>query len=78
MKVITGTATVIPELYNGAKVAEFAESYYNARNNYTSANLGTMDLLTEKLLLVVAQQVVLWEQIIVYGKSLPKGIIGKW
>ena len=37
VKVITGTATVIPELYNGAKVAEFAESYYNARNNYTSA-----------------------------------------
>ena len=37
VKVITGTATVTPELYNGAKVAEFAESYYNARNNYTSA-----------------------------------------
>lgn len=37
VKVITGTATVISELYNGAKVAEFAESYYNARNNYTSA-----------------------------------------
>ena len=37
IKVITGTATVITELYNGAKVAEFAESYYNARNNYTSA-----------------------------------------
>lgn len=37
VKVITGTVTVIPELYNGAKVAEFAESYYNARNNYTSA-----------------------------------------
>lgn len=37
VKVITGTATVILELYNGAKVAEFAESYYNARNNYTSA-----------------------------------------
>lgn len=37
VKVITGTSTVTPELYNGAKVAEFAESYYNARNNYTSA-----------------------------------------
>lgn len=37
VKVITGTATVTPELYNGAKVAKFAESYYNARNNYTSA-----------------------------------------
>ena len=37
VKVITGTATVTKELYNGAKVAEIAESYYNARNNYTSA-----------------------------------------
>lgn len=37
VKVITGTATVTPELYDGAKVAGFAETYYNARNNYTSA-----------------------------------------
>lgn len=37
VKVTTGTATVSPELYDGAKVAGFAESYYNARNNYTSA-----------------------------------------
>ncbi len=37
VKVVTGTTTVVKELYNGAKVAEFAESYYNARNNYTSA-----------------------------------------
>lgn len=37
VKVTTGTATVSPELYDGAKVAGFAETYYNARNNYTSA-----------------------------------------
>ena len=37
VKVTTGTATVTPELYDGAKVAGFAETYYNARNNYTSA-----------------------------------------
>ena len=37
VKVTTGTATVSPELYDGAKVAGFAETYYTARNNYTSA-----------------------------------------
>lgn len=37
VKVTTGTATVTNELYDGAKVASFAESYYTARNNYTSA-----------------------------------------
>lgn len=37
VKVTTGTATVSPELYDGAKVAGFAETYYNARNNYTYA-----------------------------------------
>lgn len=37
VKVTTGTATVTSELYDGAKVAGFAETYYNARNNYTSA-----------------------------------------
>lgn len=37
VKVTTGTATVSPELYDGAKVAGFAETYYNARNNYTFA-----------------------------------------
>lgn len=37
VKVTTGTATVTPELHDGAKVAGFAETYYNARNNYTSA-----------------------------------------
>lgn len=37
IKVTTGTATVTSELYDGAKVAGFTETYYNARNNYTSA-----------------------------------------